>query len=82
MCLIAGRGGTIRAVPGEQKVRRLATFEAYHSNHRTGDGLAVTTDLMTSPGDVWLAGDQRERLFEDYRRIREIEAEGFFDVGQ
>lgn len=79
MQLISTQDATIRSIPGLEKVKQLKSF--HRAALRKQNFIAKTVDLYTSPGDIWLMHDDTAQVEADYERVREIEREGFFEVG-
>ncbi|MFF1712162.1 ATP-grasp domain-containing protein [Streptomyces sp. NPDC058268] len=63
---------------GAAKVRKLRSAVAVATAAVPGDPLPVTGDLITSPGFVLLAADQREAVEQDYALLRLWEKEGLY----
>jgi hypothetical protein len=47
-----------------------------------GDELKRTIDLFSCPGMLYLVDPDREKLQADYERLRELEAEGLFELDE
>ena len=77
--LLSSRNGVLRQDFTWQAIQALPSFVGLKQWARVGDTLRVTTDLQTALGTVGLYSPTFERLLEDCRRIREIEAEFFAD---
>ncbi|MES0810362.1 hypothetical protein ABLO27_12840 [Roseibium sp. SCPC15] len=45
-----------------------------------GDRLSVTTDLVTTPGIVYLVGQDRDQVVADYERQRELRMHEIFQL--
>lgn len=71
--LIAPHAGILRNVEVLDEVRGLPTHASSHIWRGNGVRVPRTIDTLTSLGIVGLAGE-REAVFADYRRIRELEA--------
>jgi hypothetical protein len=56
-----------------EALKGLQTHLSTHTWHRNGDLVPRTVDFETMLGVVALAGD-REAVFADYKRVREVEA--------
>jgi hypothetical protein len=63
-------------------VKRLPSFFRFGTSPRPGDPIHVTESLYTCPGDVSLVHDDPEVIELDTRRVREIEAEGFYEIDE
>ncbi|WP_175870628.1 ATP-grasp domain-containing protein [Burkholderia sp. BCC0397] len=79
--LLSSRDGVLRQDFTWQAIQALPSFVGLKQWIKVGDTLRVTTDLQTALGTVGLYSPTFERLLEDCRRIREIEADFFADEG-
>ncbi|POM14794.1 hypothetical protein CSX04_07607 [Burkholderia cepacia] len=77
--LLSSRNGVLRQDFTWQAIQALPSFVGLKQWAKVGDTLRVTTDLQTALGTVGLYSPTFERLLEDCRRIREIEADFFAD---
>lgn len=80
VCLVSRSEGTVRAMPGLDKVRLLPSYYKDWLGVAIGQRLNRTVDLVTAPADIGLVHWDPRQIESDYRRIREIEDEGFFTV--
>lgn len=71
--LIASRAGILRNVEVLEPLRQLPTHLSTHLWLGNGDHVRQTVDWDTVLGVVALAGD-RDAVFADYRRVREVES--------
>jgi biotin carboxylase len=78
--LISDRAGTIAGTPGYDEVSQLPSFHALIGELRPGDELAPTVDLFTAPGIVYLVHEDPDLLERDYRTIRSLETNGFYEL--
>ena len=60
------------------ELSELKTFWSMDTFLDKGDRLKTTIDLLTSPGIVFLVGQDKETLQEDYKILRELEKAGKF----
>lgn len=58
------------------RLERLKSFKFVRWFTDIGDYLKVTTDIFTSPGFVYLHSENKDQLYQDYRKIRELESSG------
>jgi biotin carboxylase len=65
--------GTLSNVEIFDSVSELPTFLSKHLWFRNGDQVPQTIDYLTALGIIALAGD-RESIFSDYKKIRDIES--------
>jgi len=75
--LISEMNGKITSIPFIEKVKLLPSFFSIQMNVNPGDDLKKTVDYYTSPGHVHLINENNESLMEDFRKLRQFEAEGF-----
>lgn len=78
--LISARSGTITAVPFLDDVKGLPSFHSITKMLGPGDRVRRTTGLVDLPGIVDLAHPCRDTVWADYRRIRDWERQGFFEL--
>jgi biotin carboxylase len=78
--LISQHEGRIVGAGGLQKIEALPTFAGSIAMLGPGDELKRTIDLFSCPGMVYLVDPDRGRLQADYERLRELEAEGLFEL--
>lgn len=71
--LIAPTSGILRNVEVLDQLRQLPTYLSTHMWQGNGDHVLRTVDFDTTLGIVGLAGD-RDAVFADYQRVREVEA--------
>jgi biotin carboxylase len=71
--LIAPVAGTLRNVEALDQLRQLPTHLSTHMWVGNGDHVLRTVDFDTTLGIVGLAGD-RDAVFADYQRVRDVEA--------
>ena len=80
--LISQHEGRIISADGLQEIERLPSFAGSIAMLEPGQQLQRTVDLFTCPGMLYLVGTDRERLHADYERLRQLEAEGLFELEQ
>lgn len=79
--LVSYREGTIRGIPGIEKVKSFSSFRAVDLGVNEGDQLHKTVDLFTMPGRVQLLYPDKEQVESDYRRIHlMLEAGDMFEL--
>jgi hypothetical protein len=71
--LIAPHDGILRNVEELDQLRQLPTHLSTHMWLGNGDHILQTVDFDTTLGIIGLAGE-RDAVFADYRRVREVEA--------
>ena len=71
--LFNDRAGVAGGLEVGDKIRALPSFVELSFAIAPGQPVPATTDLVTSPGYVYLSAPTREELEHDYRRIRELE---------
>jgi ATP-grasp domain len=74
--LISNHEGRIASAEGLRQIETLPSFASTISVLGPGDRLKRTVDLFSCPGIIYLVDPDRERLKEDYDRIRELDAQG------
>ena len=60
--------------------RGAALLRRHDLDARPGEQLKPTVDLFSCPGIIYLVDPDRERLQADYDRMRELEADGVFEL--
>jgi hypothetical protein len=80
--LISQHEGRIVSADGLRKIERLPSFAGSIAMLEPGQQLERTVDLFSCPGMLYLVDPDRERLQADYERLRELEAEGLFELEQ
>jgi len=80
--LISQHEGRIVSTDGLHEIERLPTFAGSIAMLEQGQQLQRTIDLFTCPGMLYLVGTDRERLQADYERLRQLEADGLFELKQ
>ncbi len=78
--LISQHEGRIVGADGLGKIEALPTFAGSIAMSGPGDELKRTVDLFSCPGMVYLVDPDREKLKADYDRLRELEAEGLYEL--
>jgi len=76
--LISYKAGQIESVPGKEIIEKLSSAKVVRIPVKSGDSIARTVDLFTSPGEVLLVNSDPAILEADYKRICELENEGLF----
>ena len=80
--LISPHEGRIVSTDGLAAIEGLPTFAGSIAMLETGDELKRTIDLFSCPGMLYLVDPDRAKLQADYERLRELEAEGLFELEQ
>jgi hypothetical protein len=80
--LINDRAGVAGPLDVADEIRALPSFVELALGVNPGEPVPATTDLVTSPGYVYLSAPTREELERDYRRIRELERHSPFVVAE
>jgi biotin carboxylase len=74
--LISNVEGIVEDLPIERAVKALPTYFRLQLTIQQGERIRKTVDLFSSPGEVFLVGEDRQVLERDYEKIREFEATG------
>ncbi|WP_052808547.1 ATP-grasp domain-containing protein [Streptomyces cyaneogriseus] len=76
--LIASRGGRVAAAPLDE-LRRLPSYLCGSTDAlQPGAPVHRTVDLFTSPGHLYLLGDDLDQVERDYRQVRRLEQESLY----
>jgi ATP-grasp domain len=78
--LISRHEGRIVSADGMRAVESLPSFAGSIAVSEPGETLKRTVDLFSCPGMVYLVDPDPERLVADYERLRELEADGLFEL--
>lgn len=70
--LISHQTGTIVDMRGADEIRNLPSTRVVNLPS-LGDRIEATTDMANAPGSIWLVNRDRDALWRDYARIRQIE---------
>lgn len=73
--LVSFFSGTVRGMPGYEKIRKMASFVALQTGVTTGSRVELTVDLFTAVGTVVLAHPDPEQLKRDLAEVRRLEQE-------
>lgn len=73
--LVSFSRGTVKATPGFDKIRQLASFVYLETGVKPGSVVDYTIDLFTGIGSVILIDDDKEQLEKDVEEIRRMERE-------
>mmetsp|Transcript_20366 Transcript_20366/g.37850 ORF Transcript_20366/g.37850 Transcript_20366/m.37850 type:complete len:450 (-) Transcript_20366:173-1522(-) len=74
--LVSYREGIVRDIPGAEKVKSLASYNAIDMGVKDGSTLRKTIDLFTMPGRCQLLHESQEQVEEDYNFIHGMLHEG------
>ncbi|HWM54946.1 MAG TPA: ATP-grasp domain-containing protein [Solirubrobacterales bacterium] len=80
--LISQHEGRIVGADGLRRIEALPTFAGSIAMLGPGDELKRTIDLFSCPGMIYLVDPDRERLKADYDQLRELEAEGLYELAE
>jgi hypothetical protein len=78
--LISQHEGRIVSAEGMRAVEALPSFAGSIAVSQPGEILERTVDLFSCPGMIYLVDPDIERLRADYERLRELEADGLFEL--
>ncbi|CAI2535009.1 Predicted ATP-grasp enzyme [Serratia ficaria] len=73
--LISNQEGRIKDARGLQQIRSLPSFHSAINLPQVGSCISKTSDLFTSPGIIYLVGDD-DTIYDDHKLIREMELAG------
>ncbi|MEU6523439.1 hypothetical protein ABZ892_11490 [Streptomyces sp. NPDC046924] len=76
--LINSVPGRVRSTRWETRITDLPTVVSLTHGVREGQYLGATTDLIDSPGHVYLAAEDRADIQRDHRVLRALESEGLY----
>lgn len=80
--LISQHEGKVVSADGLRQIEALPSFAGSIAMLEPGQQLERTVDLFSCPGMVYLVDPDRARLQADYERLRELEAQGLFELEQ
>jgi biotin carboxylase len=66
--------GTLTDDLDTSDIEKLKTYHSKAIAVKKGDSLPITVDSLTAPGEIYLFSTEKEELLEDYRALRDIEA--------
>ncbi|MDI5964538.1 hypothetical protein [Streptantibioticus silvisoli] len=78
VALINSEAGTVRSLDWADRLQRLPTLVALSHGVRPGQRLPVTTDLLSSPGYVYLAAQDPHEVERDYDALRFMESRSLY----
>jgi biotin carboxylase len=78
--LISQHEGRIVSADGLRAIESLPSFAGTISMLAPGDRLKRTVDLFSCPGIIYLVDPNRGQVQADYDRLRELEADGIFEL--
>lgn len=78
--LISQHEGRIVGADGLCRIEALPSFAGSIAMLGPGDELKRTIDLFSCPGMIYLVDPDRGRLKADYERLRELEADGLYEL--
>jgi hypothetical protein len=76
--LISDREGELLANIDTSELERLETLHSFKLEGNKGTYLYKTINSLTSPGEIYLISDDRNKLLIDYEKIRKIESNGLY----
>lgn len=74
---ISKKSGTLQTLGPFEKITSLKSYRSHDIYAQIGKHMPKTTDLGSSPGQVFLVNDRQDALQEDYLQVRKIENELF-----
>jgi len=77
--LVSFHSGTIKAMPGYEKIKNMSSFVALQTGYTFGSTVELTVDLFTAVGVVMLAHEDPAQVAKDLESIRSMEKEGIFE---
>ncbi|WP_342723598.1 ATP-grasp domain-containing protein [Bradyrhizobium sp. B097] len=78
--LISDTGGVVAGYPGLEAIRKLPSFADAIAFVPIGQKLVPTIDLASTPGIVYLVGNELRQLEDDYRKLRAMRMDQVFDL--
>ncbi|MGW7002435.1 ATP-grasp domain-containing protein [Streptomyces sp. NPDC054933] len=78
VALVNPAAGLVRSLDWTARIEALPTLVALAHGVRPGQVLETTTDLVSSPGYVYLAAEDPQDVDRDYRALRAMEADGLY----
>ena len=77
--LISDANGVLfKELPLAKFAKQLATFYSYDMVAEKGSQINITTDMLSSPGTIYLLGKNKDALQRDYQAIRTSEKQGVY----
>lgn len=76
--LICDVSGTLKKELKLSEFKQLDTYHDSDINGKLGTTLTKTINSLTSPGEIYLISENFSELQKDYKKIREIERNGFY----
>lgn len=80
--LVSFFSGTIKAMPGYEKIKKMSSFVALQTGYDIGGQVELTVDLFTAVGVVILANSDKAQLDKDIEEIRKMEKTGIFEFDE
>ncbi|MGH7246158.1 MAG: ATP-grasp domain-containing protein [Candidatus Levyibacteriota bacterium] len=80
VCLLSYETGTLKNMDKFTEIEKLPSFYEKIIEVNVDGPIKKTVDLTSTPGFVFLVHPDKEILMKDYRRIRELEKNGLFEV--
>lgn len=77
--MVSRYGGIVRSLPGDEKIRKFASFRSMNWEIKPGDYCPKTIDCFTRPGCVQLVADTEEDAERDLEAIHDLEVFGLID---
>ncbi|MFI7099207.1 ATP-grasp domain-containing protein [Streptomyces sp. NPDC050161] len=78
VALINPVAGKVSSLDWTERIEALPTLVTLTHGVTAGEQLAATTDLINSPGYVYLAAEDPQDIERDYRALRDMEEEGLY----
>lgn len=77
--MVSRHSGIVRALPGDEKIRKLPSFRSIGWEVKPGEYIPRTIDCFTRPGNVQLVNDSEEDAERDLEAIHDLEEFGLID---
>ena len=77
--LVSFHSGTIKRMPGYEKIRGMSSFVSLQTGYTVGSKVDLTVDLFTAVGVVMFANDDSTQLVADVVNVRKMEKVGLFE---
>jgi biotin carboxylase len=78
--LVSPGRGRLTCLPGYEELRALRSYQSSMFSARIGDFIEDTVNFITCPGMVYLAHPDSRIVWQDYQRVRDLEATTLFKI--
>ncbi|OQS06403.1 hypothetical protein THRCLA_01559 [Thraustotheca clavata] len=78
--LVSYSTGILQGLPGLKEIESMPSYISQSFHAKVGMPITPTHDMFDTPGSILLVHESKEVLERDYKRIRELEHEGLYDV--